>query len=150
MDWDKETFRYQGRDIPLGKREEFFHVKGQDPVKKTLYYAGRKPILNDVFTELDFTVSLDWAGFDGISVEGFFHINRAKDYDTFLAGAGAAVGLGPFAPAVLGDLNNDGAVNFADLIDLLGHWSMTHSSADLNFDGSVGFADLLLLLGNWG
>ncbi len=87
VDWDKETYRHGGRDIPLGKKEEIFQVKGQDPVKKTLYNAGRKPILNDVFPELDFTVSLDWAGFDGINVEGFFHINRAKDYESFLEGA---------------------------------------------------------------
>ena len=87
VDWEKETFRHGGRDIPLGKKEEIFHVKGQDPVKKTLYYAGRKPILNDVFTDIDLTLSLDWVGFDGINVEGFFHINRAKDYESFLEGA---------------------------------------------------------------
>ncbi|MBW2707030.1 MAG: penicillin acylase family protein [Deltaproteobacteria bacterium] len=56
-------------------------------MKKTIYYVGRKPILNDVFTDLDFTVSLDWVGFDDINIEGFFLINRAVNYDAFIEGA---------------------------------------------------------------
>jgi penicillin amidase len=87
VDWGKKTFRFNGNDVPLTQKKEVFQVKGQDPVEKTIYYAGRKPILNDVFTDLDFTVSLDWSGFDDINIEGYFHINRAGDYDTFVAAA---------------------------------------------------------------
>ncbi|NNL75665.1 MAG: penicillin acylase family protein [Desulfobacterales bacterium] len=87
VDWAHKTYRYNGRDVPLKSRQEIFNIKGKDPVKKNIYYAGRKPILNDVFTELDFNVSLDWAGFDDINIEGFFHINRAEDYQAFVAGA---------------------------------------------------------------
>lgn len=87
VDWAKKTFRHQGNELALGSREEVFHVKGKGPVKKTIYYAGRKPLLNEVFSDVKATISLDWAGFDSTNVEGFFHINRARDYDAFVAGA---------------------------------------------------------------
>lgn len=62
----------------------------------------------------------------------------------------AAVAKGPVAPAVLGDLDNDGFVRFDDLLVLLADWDETHSSADLDGDGRVSFDDLLILLTNWG
>ena len=61
----------------------------------------------------------------------------------------AAVAAGPPMPA-LGDLNADGLVGTADLLNLLAAWRATHSSADLTGDGVVNTADLLLLLDNWG
>ncbi len=61
----------------------------------------------------------------------------------------AATALGPVAPP-LGDLDGNGAVQFADILILLGDWGLVHSSADLDGDGVVAFADLLVLLGNWG
>jgi penicillin G amidase len=87
VNWENLTYRHAGQDLPLNSKQEVFLVKGGQPVKKTIYYAGRKPILTDVFTDLDLTVSLDWAGFDDLNIEGFFHINRAKDYDAFVVGA---------------------------------------------------------------
>jgi len=87
VNWKNKTYRHRGHDIALKSRQEVFRVKGKDPVKKTIYYVGRKPILNDVFTDLDFTVSLDWVGFDDINIEGFFLINRAGNYDAFIEGA---------------------------------------------------------------
>ncbi len=48
-----------------------FVIKGKEPLKKTLYFAGRKPVLTEVFKDLGFDVSLDWTGFDGISLDGF-------------------------------------------------------------------------------
>ena len=48
-----------------------------------------------------------------------------------------------------GDINNDGAVNAADLSLLLGAWGASGGAADLNGDGTVGAADLALLLGGW-
>jgi hypothetical protein len=55
----------------------------------------------------------------------------------------------PAPEGLLGDLNNDGHVNAADLAILLGAWG-TSGPADLNNSGSVDAADLALLLGAWG
>ena len=49
-----------------------------------------------------------------------------------------------------GDLNGDGVVGLADLLDLLAAWGDMNSAADLDMDGIVGLSDLLLLLANWG
>ncbi len=53
-----------------------------------------------------------------------------------------------------GDLNNDGLIDGADLILLLGAWGpcddCRNCAADLNGDCLVNPSDLLILLGNWG
>ena len=48
-----------------------------------------------------------------------------------------------------GDLNGDGAVNGADLAQLLGAWGQT-GPTDLDLDGDTDAADLAILLGAWG
>lgn len=87
INWDNETYHYQGKDYPLAKKEIEIKVKDQDPVRKTVYKVEHKPVLNDVFPELGFDVSLDWTGFDDINVEGFFFMNRASNKEAFLQGA---------------------------------------------------------------
>lgn len=62
---------------------------------------------------------------------------------------GAATGVGPVAPTMLGDFDVSGTVDFIDLLTLLGSWGEVHSSADLDGDGNVGFGDLLVLLSSW-
>ncbi len=56
--------------------------------------------------------------------------------------------------AIVGDLNDDGVVNGADLTILLGSWGACPPKgsciADLNGDGLVNGADLTIQLGNWG
>ncbi len=52
-------------------------------------------------------------------------------------------------PQCIGDLDNSGAVNAADLALLLGQWGGS-GSADLDGSGSVNAADLAILLGAWG
>ena len=57
-------------------------------------------------------------------------------------------------PRPKGDMDNDGKVNVADLLILLGQWGPcpnppAECPADLNGDGKVGAADLLILLANW-
>lgn len=87
INWDKKTYRYKGKEYPLTVKEMEFGIKGKEPVTKTIYYAGRKPVLNDVFPDIGFDISLDWTGFDKTNVEGFFHINRARNHEEFVAGA---------------------------------------------------------------
>ena len=49
------------------------------------------------------------------------------------------------------DLDGDGAVGTADLLDLLGQWGTNPGGPpDLDGDGNVSTADLLTLLANWG
>ncbi|TVQ56518.1 MAG: hypothetical protein EA377_02100 [Phycisphaerales bacterium] len=61
-------------------------------------------------------------------------------------------GIDPFYCA--GDLNDDGAVNVFDLLELLQDWGpcppAEECHADLNDDGVVNVFDLLQLLENWG
>ena len=60
----------------------------------------------------------------------------------------AVVAVRPIAP--IGDLNNDGRVNGADLGTMLGAWGPCNAcAADLDRDGVVGGADLGQLLGAW-
>jgi penicillin G amidase len=87
IDWDKKTFHFQGQDIPLTRKTFTFTVKGKKKVEKSIYYVGRRPVLSEVFKDLGFDVSLDWAGFDSIDFQGFFLMNQAKNYDEFMDGA---------------------------------------------------------------
>jgi len=59
--------------------------------------------------------------------------------------------LGPVDDAPVGDLNDDGVVDSADLLILLSSWGVCAGCpADLDGSGVVDSADLLILLGNWG
>jgi len=85
IDWKQKTYRHKGEEHPLGEKKVVFQVKGKGPVEKTLFYCGRKPVLNEVFRDLGFDVSLDWVGFDGTDLQGFFLLNEARNYEEFLA-----------------------------------------------------------------
>ena len=53
--------------------------------------------------------------------------------------------------AVLGDIDGDGQVGFADLLQILARWGdeCVDCSEDLNGNGVVDFEDVLTLLANW-
>jgi hypothetical protein len=56
--------------------------------------------------------------------------------------------------ALAGDINGDGAVDFADLNLVLSSYSQTGAPGeipgDADYDGVVGFADLNFVLSNYG
>lgn len=54
----------------------------------------------------------------------------------------------PAEPVCVGDLNNSGSVDGADVSTLLGAWGLP--AGDLNSDGTTDPADLGILLGAWG
>lgn len=76
------------------------------------------------------------------------------DIGLFKPGSPAIAKIGGIAPKapLLGDLNDDGAVDVSDLLILLAAWGPCGKDCpgDLNGDGSVDVSDLLILLANWG
>jgi hypothetical protein len=52
----------------------------------------------------------------------------------------------------MGDVNQDGSVNFSDLLLLAQHYGQSGppTAGDLNADGRIDFSDLLLLAQNYG
>lgn len=85
---------------------------------------------------------------------------RVRTASASAADCGLAVDMGayefalgvPAQPTVLGDFDQSGDVDAADLAVLLGEWGSAGScpTADLNGDGIVDAADLAILLGAWG
>ena len=55
-------------------------------------------------------------------------------------------------PPITGDVDGDGAVDFADLLAILTAWGPCSAPCpeDIDGDGIVGFSDLLAVLANWG
>jgi len=53
---------------------------------------------------------------------------------------------------LVGDVNGDGTVNFADLVTLAQNYGKagSYSQGDLNGDGTVNFSDLVILAQNYG
>ncbi|HMB21011.1 MAG TPA: penicillin acylase family protein [Spirochaetota bacterium] len=94
VDRENGTYLRNGTLHRLTVREETFKVKGEEPVTRKIYYAGRRPLMNDVFTDIKADISLDWTGFDSVSVSGFFNIKRARSYREVISGA-AKVKMSP-------------------------------------------------------
>ncbi len=87
VDWDKKTYLFKGKELALKTKAVEIKVKGKQPLQKTLYYAGRRPLLNEVYPEIDEVISIDWPGFDGIGTEGFFKLNDAHNHAEFISAA---------------------------------------------------------------
>ncbi len=94
VDLKAGTYRYQGRQVPLDTREETFNIKGRDPVTMKISYAKGRPLLHQVFPDMKTIVSFAWTGFDGMGIEGFYHLTKAKNYREFLR-AVKGIGIAP-------------------------------------------------------
>jgi len=61
------------------------------------------------------------------------------------------VGWGVVVDTCPADVNDSGAVDFADILELIGNWGPCEEcAADINNDGVVNFADILAVIGAWG
>ena len=76
----KKTRVFQGRTEKLREKKITIAVKGKGGREVTLLYAGRRPLLHQVFDNLGETLSLDWTGFDSVDIRGFLLLNTAKNY----------------------------------------------------------------------
>lgn len=94
VDLEAGTFRFQGRRMPLETREEILKIKGKEPVTVKIHYAMGRPLLNEVFPDMKAVVSLAWTGFDGMGIEGFYDLTKAKNYREFLS-AVKEIGIAP-------------------------------------------------------
>ncbi len=83
IDRERKTWLFQDKEYPLNERKETFLVKGKGKVEKTIYSAGRRPLLTEVFDDLGFEVSLDWTAFDSVDFQGYFMINEAENWKEF-------------------------------------------------------------------
>jgi penicillin amidase len=86
VNWERKTCLRNGAEVPLRAKTVTIKVKGKPAVEKTLYYAGRRPLLAGLIPGLTEAVSLDWAGFDDTRyIAGFLGLNRAKSYAELIA-----------------------------------------------------------------
>ncbi|MCP3903175.1 MAG: hypothetical protein GY715_06010 [Planctomycetes bacterium] len=68
-------------------------------------------------------------------------------------GEGIVVDMGgyEYQPPCFGDINENGAVDFGDILAIIGAWgSCSGCPEDLDGDDVVGFGDILAVIGNWG
>jgi penicillin amidase len=88
VDWEKKTYRRNGVERPLAAKEVEIRIKGRAPVRRSLFYAGRRPLIGEAVTGLPEALSLDWSGFDGTGFfAGFVGMNRARSAGEFTRAA---------------------------------------------------------------
>jgi penicillin amidase len=116
VNWKKKTFVRSGAVQPLGEKTVEIKIKGKEPLKKTLYYAGRRPLLNDAIPDLPESLSLDWAGFDDTRcITGFIELNHARSH-TELIRAANQVHMSPQNMVYADDRGNIGYRTLGTLI----------------------------------
>ncbi len=137
VNWDKKTYLLNGAERPLRSKTVEIKIKGREPIQKTFYYAGRRPLLNEVFTDLEEVISVDWAGFNGMGISGFFELNRARNHDEFKAAA-KKIFISP-QNMVYADVN--GNIAYRTVGSLVkrkpgtGNFPQQASSVEANWDG---------------
>lgn len=87
----------------------------------------------------------------GLALDG--EVTDATDPEALPSGEGLPGGdtMVRFTVTAVGDINGDGAVDFEDILLVLGAWGPCDGECpeDLNGDDVVDFADLLVILANW-
>jgi hypothetical protein len=91
-----------------------------------------------------------WRGIFGSHGATFSNNYRNRLVDWFLENPRPDYAIAPNQPACVGDLNDDGEVNGADLGLVFAAWGETGVPADLSGNGTVGGDDIGLLLVAWG
>ena len=91
-----------------------------------------------------------WRGIFGSHGATFANNYRNRLVEWFLDNPRPGYAIAPTQPACIGDLNDDGQVNGADLGLVFAAWGETGVPADLGGDGTVGGEDIGLLLAAWG
>lgn len=129
--------------VPVGGGLYEFTVDLANPMA---FEADTRYFLSVVGLTPSFAAQWGWAQGDGPGWTFWWNRGMAM---YFLIGGGRAMELE--AEVCLGDVDVNGAVEFADLLALLGAWGpCTGCAADLDGSGDVGFTDLTMLLSAWG
>jgi penicillin amidase len=87
VNFDKKTYQFQGKHYKLGEKKIVIGIKGKGDREVTLLYAGRRPLLHQVFDDPDTTFSLDWSGFDKVDISGYMLLTTAKSHADYLNAA---------------------------------------------------------------
>ncbi|MHC5113661.1 MAG: hypothetical protein ACYTGP_04445 [Planctomycetota bacterium] len=82
-------------------------------------------------------------------------VSGAARLTPFKAGGPTLIPVGVPTPGVIvecpADLNGNGAVDFADILEIIAAWGPCAGCAeDLDASGDVGFGDILVVIANWG
>jgi penicillin amidase len=116
VDWDKKTFVRDGVERPLTEKSVEIKIKGREPLRKTLYYAGRRPFLSAAIPGLPKNMSLDWAGYDDTRcIAGFIAHNRAATHAELIAAANQ-VHMSPQNMVYADDRGNIGYRTYGTLV----------------------------------
>lgn len=92
-------------------------------------------------------------GADSLTGELTVNVPEGLNVDTSRLATEGIIVFGDAAPGLIGDIDGDGAVAFADFLILSNSFGTDvdpNTSGDLNGDGNVGFPDFLLLSNNFG
>lgn len=113
--------------------------------------GASEPVALDAHGPPEDVVPSDLFGFAAALDAGALIVAAPGD-DEVASEAGAACAFDLVTcGACPGDVNVDGVVGFADLLDILANWGpCSGCPADADGDGAVGFSDVLLVLSAWG
>jgi penicillin amidase len=108
---DPTKYIYDGQSLPIQFREEEIHVRGDSAVPVIIRSTHHGPIVTDINTSLKkaqypFVASMRWTGSEiSDQIEAFNAIDRATNWDEFIAGVRQFTG--PGQNFVYGDIHGN-------------------------------------------